>query len=179
MGNSHPSKILAPPFIHLGDIGGTGRLPSLDWVLHQRYERCQPNRAFFGCIWPRAGTALSKESSQVKDRRKIKDRRANNLKQDNAYLNNRRHRPCRRLNSISAKWVPIETVMRHPILWLKFHEMGCKPKNIIWEVVNPVTDYLYLLIAEKYSEESISSTAMSFTHRVGCERRSNSMSSPR
>jgi hypothetical protein len=55
------------------------------------------------------------------NRRKIINRRAHNLKLDKEH---RRNRPCRRLNNISAKWIPRETLMRHPIIWFKFHQLG-------------------------------------------------------
>jgi hypothetical protein len=58
------------------------------------------------------------------NRRKTIDRRAYNLKQDNEYRCNRRYRPCRRLNIISAKWFPRETLMRHPVIWYKLHKLG-------------------------------------------------------
>jgi hypothetical protein len=57
------------------------------------------------------------------NRRIIIDRRLNNLKQDKEHRCNRRYRPCRRLNNISAKWIPMEALMRHPIIWFKFHKM--------------------------------------------------------
>ena len=60
----------------------------------------------------------------MKDRRKILDRRAYNRKQDRAYPCNRRYRPCRRLNNISANWVPLETVTRHPVIWRMFRRQG-------------------------------------------------------
>ena len=47
-----------------------------------------------------------------------------NTRGDEWILSERRQMPCRRLNSISARWIPVETVLRHPILWLKFHKMG-------------------------------------------------------
>ena len=56
----------------------------------------------------------------MKDRRKIRDRRAYNREQDRAYPCNRRYRPCRRLNNISASWVPLETVTKHPVIWRMF-----------------------------------------------------------
>jgi hypothetical protein len=58
------------------------------------------------------------------NRRKTKDRRAYNLKQDNEHRCNRRYRPCRRLNNISAKWLPREALIRHPVIWFKFHQLG-------------------------------------------------------
>jgi hypothetical protein len=59
----------------------------------------------------------------MSNRRKIIDRRANNLKLDKAYPYNRRYRPCRRLNNISVKWIPMETLKRHPVIWFKFHRL--------------------------------------------------------
>jgi hypothetical protein len=58
------------------------------------------------------------------NRRKIIDRRAHNLKLDKEHRCNRRYRPCRRLNNISAKWFPREDLMRHPVIWFKFHQLG-------------------------------------------------------
>jgi len=62
-------------------------------------------------------------------RRQIKDRRANDLKRDQAFPCNRRFRPCRRLNNISVEEVPMDTFIRHPYLWLKFHAMGYRKKD--------------------------------------------------
>jgi hypothetical protein len=62
---------------------------------------------------------------QVHDRRKVKDRRANILKQDQAYKCNRRIRPCRRLNNISVKWIPMDAIKQHPVIWHMFHKLGC------------------------------------------------------
>jgi hypothetical protein len=61
---------------------------------------------------------------QMGNRRKILDRRAHNLKLDKEHRCNRRYRPCRRLNNISAKWLPREALMRHPVIWFKFHQLG-------------------------------------------------------
>jgi hypothetical protein len=58
------------------------------------------------------------------NRREIKDRRSNNLKHDREYRCNRRFRPCRRLNNIQAKWLHGETLMRHPLIWFKFRQLG-------------------------------------------------------
>jgi len=44
--------------------------------------------------------------SEIKERRKVKDRRAYNQEKDQAYPYNRRIRPCRRLNNISVRWHP-------------------------------------------------------------------------
>jgi len=60
----------------------------------------------------------------MKDRRKGKDRRANNWKQDQAYQSNRRIRPCRRLDSISAEWVPMDAISRHPAIWQMFRTLA-------------------------------------------------------
>jgi len=59
----------------------------------------------------------------MNNRRKITDRRFHDLKQDRAFLCNRRYRPCRRLNNISAKWISMETLMRHPVIWFKLHKL--------------------------------------------------------
>jgi hypothetical protein len=63
---------------------------------------------------------------QMGNRRKTMDRRSNNLKQDKEHRCNRRYRPCRRLNNISAKWFPSprEVLMRHPVIRSKFHQLG-------------------------------------------------------
>ena len=60
----------------------------------------------------------------MKNRRKVKDRRAYNLMQDQAYPCNRRFRPCRRLNSISVEWVPKNTVSQHPVILQMFSKLG-------------------------------------------------------
>jgi hypothetical protein len=57
-------------------------------------------------------------------KRNEKDRRDYNLKQDNEFPCNRRIRPCRRLDSISAEWIPMETVTRHPVIWKMFQKLG-------------------------------------------------------
>lgn len=59
-----------------------------------------------------------------KNKRKVTDRRGHNLKQDQAFSCNRRFRPCRRLNSITAEWVPMETITRHPVIWNIFRRLG-------------------------------------------------------
>ena len=64
---------------------------------------------------------------QVNDRRKGKDRRAYNPRQDEAYKCNRRIRPCRRLDSISAEWIPMGAIKQHPGIWHMFREQGCTP----------------------------------------------------
>jgi len=63
------------------------------------------------------------------ERRKTKDRRANDLKQDQAFPHNRRYRPCRRLNSISVKEVHMDTFIRNPYLWLELRMMGYKKEE--------------------------------------------------
>jgi len=65
----------------------------------------------------------------MKDRRKVKDGRSQNLCQDQQYSRNRRFRPCRRLNSISAKWISREMLIRHPIIWFKFRQIGFGQKT--------------------------------------------------
>jgi hypothetical protein len=60
----------------------------------------------------------------MNDRRKAKDRRAFNMEQDGAYKCNRRIRPCRRLNGISAEWIPMGAINRHPDIWHMFRELG-------------------------------------------------------
>jgi len=50
----------------------------------------------------------------MKDRRKSTDRRSFNTKQEQACSNNRRRFPDRRLNNISAEWVPLNQVHNHP-----------------------------------------------------------------
>ena len=61
----------------------------------------------------------------MNDKRKVTDRRAYNPRQDKAYKCNRRIRPCRRLDSISAKWIPMGAIKRHPVIWHMFRELGC------------------------------------------------------
>jgi hypothetical protein len=57
-------------------------------------------------------------------KRRAKDRRGHNLMQDKEYRCNRRIRPCRRLDSISAEWVSMDTVSRHPVIWQMFQKLG-------------------------------------------------------
>jgi hypothetical protein len=45
----------------------------------------------------------------MKNRRKAKDRRGNNYKQELSFPCNRRYRPDRRLNSISAEFIPLDS----------------------------------------------------------------------
>jgi hypothetical protein len=59
----------------------------------------------------------------MNDRRKGKDRRAYNLKQDQAYPCNRRIHPCRRLDSISAEWIPMGAIKQYPVLWQVFSNL--------------------------------------------------------
>jgi hypothetical protein len=54
------------------------------------------------------------QDSRMNDRRKTADRRSFNTRQDKAYPNNRRRFPDRRLNNISAEWVPLNHVHNHP-----------------------------------------------------------------
>jgi len=56
--------------------------------------------------------------------RRGKDRRGHNLKQDQEYPRNRRIYPCRRLDSISAKWISMKTVRRHPVIWQMFRKLN-------------------------------------------------------
>jgi hypothetical protein len=65
----------------------------------------------------------------MKNRRKLADRRHYNAKQDREYPCNRRVRPCRRLNNISAKWLSEETLIRHPVIWLTFRKAGLLKKT--------------------------------------------------
>lgn len=58
-------------------------------------------------------------------RRKVQDRRANDLKRDQTFPYNHRTRPCRRLNNISAEWIPTETITTHPVFWQMFRKSGC------------------------------------------------------
>jgi hypothetical protein len=60
----------------------------------------------------------------MKNRRKVNDRRAYNPEQDRLPSCNRRYRPCRRLNNISADWIPMETITRHPVIPLMFRKRG-------------------------------------------------------
>jgi hypothetical protein len=59
-------------------------------------------------------------------RRKVKDRRSNDLKKDRAFPYNRRYRPCRRLNNILVSEVRVDIFMRHPSLWSHFRSLGYK-----------------------------------------------------
>ena len=63
------------------------------------------------------------------ERRKTKDRRTNDLKQDQGFLRNRRFRPCRRLNNILLEEAPEEFFIRHPIAWIKFCKLGYRCKK--------------------------------------------------
>jgi hypothetical protein len=72
---------------------------------------------------------MSLEDANNKDRRKVLDRRANNLKKDQGFPRNRRYRPCRRLNNISVEPVTLETFIHHPSLWLKLHLLGYMHKE--------------------------------------------------
>jgi hypothetical protein len=72
---------------------------------------------------------MPSEVANNKDRRKVQDRRANNLKQDQAFPHNRRYRPCRRLNNISVEEVDVDTFIHHPYLWLAFHVLGYRRKE--------------------------------------------------
>jgi hypothetical protein len=58
------------------------------------------------------------------EKRKVQDRRAHNLKQDQAHPRNRRIRPCRRLDNISAEWIPMNTISRHPVIFNMFRKLG-------------------------------------------------------
>lgn len=60
----------------------------------------------------------------MKNRRKVNDRRAYNSQQDREYSCNRRYRPCRRLNNISADWISTDTISRHPVISLMFRKLG-------------------------------------------------------
>ena len=64
----------------------------------------------------------------MKNRRKLADRRQYNAKLDRAYSRNRRVRPCRRLNNISAQWLSEDTLIRHPVIWLAFRKAGLLKK---------------------------------------------------
>ena len=63
------------------------------------------------------------------NRRKTQDRRANDLKKDQEFPCNRRHRPCRRLNNISVEEVHIDTFIRNPSHRLALRKIGFKRKN--------------------------------------------------
>lgn len=65
----------------------------------------------------------------MQNRRKLADRRQYNARQDRAYTCNRRVRPCRRLNNISAKWLSGDTLIRHPVIWLAFRKAGLLKKT--------------------------------------------------
>ena len=60
----------------------------------------------------------------MNNKRTVTDRRAHNLKQDQLYARNRRFRPCRRLDNISAEWIPENTINRHPVIWDMFRKLG-------------------------------------------------------
>jgi hypothetical protein len=54
------------------------------------------------------------------NRRKITDRRVAGLGALDGDVHNRRLRPDRRLNSISAEWIPMEDIKLHPATRLVF-----------------------------------------------------------
>ena len=60
----------------------------------------------------------------MSNKRKVNDRRGHNLSQDQEHACNRRIRPCRRLGNISAEWIPISTVSRHPVICDMFRKLG-------------------------------------------------------
>lgn len=60
------------------------------------------------------------------EKRKTKDRRANDLKQDQEFPCNRRYRPCRRLNNIEVGDVHMDTLLLHPSLSDRFRHLGFK-----------------------------------------------------
>ena len=64
----------------------------------------------------------------MNDKRKDTDRRAHDLLQDQERLCNRRIRPCRRLDSITAEWIPMNTINRHPVIWNMFRKLGYAQK---------------------------------------------------
>ena len=49
----------------------------------------------------------------LRNRRKTRDRRANNHRQDRLFGCNRRYRPDRRLNSIQVEWIPLDSIGRY------------------------------------------------------------------
>jgi len=59
----------------------------------------------------------------MEDRRKVSDRRSYNTKQEQAFPNNRRRFPDRRLNNISAEWVPLKQVRDHPATGTRLAEL--------------------------------------------------------
>ena len=82
------------------------------------------------CVLPRLLLVNNRVMSNTLRKRNIqrstKDRRANNLKKDQAFSCNRRFRPCRRLNNISVGEVHMDTFVRHPSLWARFRQLGYK-----------------------------------------------------
>ncbi len=54
------------------------------------------------------------------NRRKVTDRRVAGLGAADEGVHNRRLRPDRRLNSISAEWIPLEHINIHPATRLVF-----------------------------------------------------------
>jgi hypothetical protein len=54
------------------------------------------------------------------ERRKVTDRRSNELQRELAVADNRRQRPDRRLNGISMEWIPIEEVSILPVKRIVF-----------------------------------------------------------
>ena len=56
----------------------------------------------------------------MRNRRKTVDRRTNNYQQDIQFGCNRRYRADRRLNSIQAEWIALESVRVHPLTRLIF-----------------------------------------------------------
>jgi hypothetical protein len=59
----------------------------------------------------------------MEDRRKVSDRRSYNTKQEQAFPMNRRRFPDRRLNNISAEWVPAKQVHDHPATGTRLAEL--------------------------------------------------------
>jgi len=59
----------------------------------------------------------------MEDRRKVSDRRSYNTKQEQAFPRNRRRFPDRRLNNISAEWVPMKQVHDHPATGTRLAEL--------------------------------------------------------
>jgi hypothetical protein len=51
----------------------------------------------------------------MKERRFRLDRRSNNLTQERSVFCNRRRFPDRRLNNISAEWIPMTLLRTHPV----------------------------------------------------------------
>ncbi len=63
---------------------------------------------------------MHERATTMKDRRKKEERRNFSSKEKCQDKHDRRYSPDRRLNSISAEWVPINHVRLHPVTRVVF-----------------------------------------------------------